>query len=85
MFTEKTEYALNKAGFFEKESGIYIDESETRKVALNGDGLYAYTMGRGFITEENDDYLEMHLNFIPGDREGDINLLVDLLNRVFYL
>jgi hypothetical protein len=84
MFTEKTEYALNKAGFFLNEDGFYLDKTETRKVALKGDGLYAYTVGKGFV-DENDDYLEMHLNFIPGEKDGDLNLLVELLKRVFYL
>ena len=85
MFTEKTEYTLNKLGFHEKESGIYIHDSETKKIVLKGDGLYAYSIGRGFIIEENDDYLEMYLNFVPGDQVGDINLLVDLIKRAFYL
>ena len=84
MFTEKTEYALNKAGFFLVEDGTYLDKTETKKVVLKGDGMYAYTVGRGFV-DENDDYLEMHLNFIPGDKDGDLNLLLELLKRVFYL
>lgn len=84
MFTEKTEYALNKVGFFLVEDGTYLDKTETKKVVLKGDGLYAYTVGRGFV-DENDDYLEMHLNFIPGDKDGDLNLLIELLKRVFYL
>lgn len=84
MYTEKTEYALNKAGFHLKEDGIYLDSTESKKVVLKGDGLYAYTVGRGFV-DDSDDYLEMHLNFVPGDRDGDINLLVELLKRVFYL
>lgn len=75
--------ALEDLGFknewnnFSYPHGEYFNSDQTQKVCLKGDGIYAYSVG----TYANEDYLEMHLNFIP----EDVNLLKTLLKRVFYL
>jgi hypothetical protein len=56
--------------------GEYYNENQSCRVLLKGDGIYAYSIG----TYENDDYLEMHLNFIP-----ERDLLETLLKRDFCL
>jgi hypothetical protein len=84
MYTEKTEYVLNKLGFFETKDGVYMNENQAQKIVLKPEGLYAFSTGRGYV-DENDDYLELFLNFIPGDNIGDINLLADIIKRTFYL
>ena len=85
MYTEKTEYVLNKLGFEETDSGVYINKNETQKIVLKPDGFYAFSIGRGYVDDTSDDYLEMFINFIPGDSEGDMSLLTDLLKRIFHL
>ena len=84
MYTEKTKYTLEKLGFEEKEHGVFIDSNESKKVVLGGDGLRCYSIDRGFV-DENNDYLEMFLNFVPGDEKGDMKLLENLLKRVFFI
>lgn len=84
MFTSKTENVLTSLGFREVSQGVYLNESETKKIIMNGEGMSAYSVGRGFVDDEQD-YLEMKLNFIPGDAENDYGLLESLLKRVFYL
>ena len=66
-----TEQAIESLGFFNEVNeniypyGEYYNEKGNAKICLKGDGIYAYTVG----TYENEDYLEMHLNFIPKDTE----------------
>jgi hypothetical protein len=86
MYTEKTDYVLAKLGFTEtEESGVYLNENGNAKVVLKGDGLYAYSTARGYVDDYSDDYLEMFLNFVPGDESGDMDLLTKLLKKIFHL
>lgn len=84
MFTEKTLYTLEKLGFTESSHGVYHNEHGTVKIILSGEGLKGFSVSRGFVDEE-DDYLELSLNFIPGDYPGDLIFLEKLLRRTFHL
>lgn len=79
--TDNTEKVLESLGFFNEVDGYkfphgeYHNERDDAKICLKGDGIYAYTIG----STEFEDYLEMHLNFIPEDEE----VLRYLVKRVF--
>jgi hypothetical protein len=83
MTTENTEKILESLGFFNEIDGYmfpygeYHNEKDSAKICLKPDGIYGYTIG----SNEFDDYLEMHLNFIPEDEE----MLRYLIKRVFYI
>lgn len=83
MKTDTTEKVLEELGFKNEWDGYvfpygeYHNEKDDAKICLKGDGIYAYTIG----SHEFDDYLEMHLNFIPEDEE----ILRYLIKRVFCL
>jgi hypothetical protein len=86
MYTDKTNYVLEKLGFKEtEESGVYLNDNGNSKVVIKADGIYAYSVARGYVDDYSDDYLEMFLNFVPGDRSGDMDLLTKLLRKIFHL
>lgn len=75
------EKILEELGFEEMRHGEYFDESGYRKVVLAPDGIYAYTVDRNSAMDDQPDYLEMHLNFIPEEKD----ILTYLIKRVFYI
>lgn len=78
-----TEEVLEYLGFSNENTADYweyLNEDKNQKIHLKGDGIYAYSVYRGSAYEDNDGYLEMHINFIP---KSDV--LVYLLKKVFYL
>jgi hypothetical protein len=75
----KLDKTLAKLGFHATSSSEYSDLKGDKKIVLKGDGIYAYSIDRGFV--EDSDYLEMHLNFIP----DDMKVLTYLIKRIFYI
>lgn len=60
--------------------GEYYDEQGNKKVCLKGDGLYAYSVDKGYMCGEPSVYLELRLNFLP-----DVDMMEYLVRRVFYI
>ena len=82
MYTTRTYEVLNSLGFTERERGIYLNKNENHKIVLAADGIYGYSVMNG---DNLIDYLEMHLNFVPGDKDEDKEFLTYILKRVFFL
>jgi len=80
----RTEEILTELGFAEISSGVFLHGNESSKVVLSPDGLRGYSVGRGYV-DQDEDYMEFYLNFIPGEHDGDDNFLKKLLSRSFYL
>ena len=76
------ENVLTDLGFMEERHGVFYDKDGRHKVVLAPDGIYAYSVDRNSSHDElQPDYLELHLNFIPDNRD----VLTYLIKRVFYL
>ena len=79
----KTEDILESLGFknewedYKFPHDEFYDISQTKKICLKPDGIWAYSVG----SHPGEDYLEMHLNFIPQDEI----ILSYLIEKVFCL